>query len=629
MVTAAGDRPLIEMGSRRTHEEAAVAAARAAYLAGFSSTSNLEAGRRYGMPTAGTAAHAFTLLHDTEAAAFRAQVDALGDRHHAAGRHLRHRPRASGPRSRSPARTLGAVRIDSGDLAVLTREAREQLDSLGAHQHQDRAVRRPGRVRDRRRCPAPRSTSTGWAPSLVTGSGAPTAGMVYKLVEVDGRPVEKRVGDKATHGGRKSALRRHRATGTATEEVLVSRGRPELGPHDRLLQVPLMRGGKRLESDATDLGAAGARLADALRYRTVGGAEAVPGRAGPADRAAGRSPMSHDGHRRGRAERLHRGRLAGRPRRCRGRRGDHRPPPDQPYDHVVATRDHHIDPGTHFAAAAGLRARPGRRTAWSAPAGSSCTPELDRSLLEAVFDKGEYAAAYSGFEGRGPGGAGLADWLRSAGVDAVEVMGPTTDHCVVATALDAAREGFATTVLLDLTAGVARRHHRRRPRPARGRRHHPARHPGRRLTVTRGRATAARAGIQRPRAGRGRVRLLRLHRLVRVVRTQAEHELQRVQVGAALRLASLGRAASTTTPSPASRTSSAASARSRPRRSAPAAPRTTRRSAPAPARGHRRRPPRRRSGRSAGRPRSPAGSRPGSPAAARPPAAPRPGRRRW
>jgi nicotinamidase/pyrazinamidase len=124
------------------------------------------------------------------------------------------------------------------------------------------------------------------------------------------------------------------------------------------------------------------------------------------------------------------------------------------YDHVVATRDHHIDPGRHFAAT------PDYVDTWPAhcvvgTGGVELHPDLDRSLLEAVFDKGEYQAAYSGFEGRGPGGVGLAEWLRGAGVDAVEVMGLATDHCVVATALDATREGFATTVRLDLTAGVA------------------------------------------------------------------------------------------------------------------------------------------------------------------------------
>lgn len=124
------------------------------------------------------------------------------------------------------------------------------------------------------------------------------------------------------------------------------------------------------------------------------------------------------------------------------------------YAHVVATRDHHIDPGSHFSAT------PDFVTSWPAhcvvgSGGEELHPALDRSRVEAVFDKGEHAAAYSGFEGHGPAGATLADWLRGAGVDAVEVMGIATDHCVAATALDAVREGFAVTVRLDLTAGVA------------------------------------------------------------------------------------------------------------------------------------------------------------------------------
>ena len=263
MATAAGGRPLIEMGSRRTHEEAAVAAARAAYIAGFSSTSNLEAGRRYGVPTSGTAAHAFTLLHDSEADAFRAQVDALGvgttllvDTYDIA-RGIRTAIEVAGP-------SLGAIRIDSGDLTVLAREARELLDSLGATRTRIILSGDLDEFAIAGLSGAPVDVY-GVGTSLVTGSGAPTAGMVYKLVEVDGRPVAKRSEHKATQGGRKTAVRRHRATGTATEEVLVSRGRPELGPHDRPLQVPLMRGGKRVESDATEMGAARARLAAALR----------------------------------------------------------------------------------------------------------------------------------------------------------------------------------------------------------------------------------------------------------------------------------------------------------------------------------------------------------------------------
>lgn len=124
------------------------------------------------------------------------------------------------------------------------------------------------------------------------------------------------------------------------------------------------------------------------------------------------------------------------------------------YAAVAATRDHHVDPGAHFSA------HPDYVTSWPAhcvvgSGGEELHPALDRSLVDAVFDKGEHAAAYSGFEGHGPSGAGLADWLRSRGVDAVEVMGIATDHCVAATALDAVREGFAVTVRLDLTAGVA------------------------------------------------------------------------------------------------------------------------------------------------------------------------------
>ena len=124
------------------------------------------------------------------------------------------------------------------------------------------------------------------------------------------------------------------------------------------------------------------------------------------------------------------------------------------YDTVVATRDHHIDPGAHFSPT------PDFVTSWPAhcvvgSGGEELHPALDRSYVAAVFDKGEHAAAYSGFEGHGPDGVGLADWLRAAGVDAVELMGIATDHCVVATALDAAAAGFAVTVRLDLTAGVA------------------------------------------------------------------------------------------------------------------------------------------------------------------------------
>jgi nicotinamidase/pyrazinamidase len=123
------------------------------------------------------------------------------------------------------------------------------------------------------------------------------------------------------------------------------------------------------------------------------------------------------------------------------------------YHHVVATRDHHIDPGSHFAE------HPDFLETWPAHCvvgtrGVELHPALDRRPLDAIFDKGEFAAAYSGFEGAADG-VPLADWLRERGVDAVDVVGIATDHCVRATALDAVGNGFVTRVLLPLTTGVA------------------------------------------------------------------------------------------------------------------------------------------------------------------------------
>jgi nicotinate phosphoribosyltransferase len=248
MVSAAGDRSLIEMGSRRTHEQAAVAAARAAYLAGFAGTSNLEAQRTYGVPSLGTSAHAFTLLHTDEhgpdeKAAFRAQVDALG-----VGTTLlvdtydittgvANAVEVAGP-------NLGAVRIDSGDLGVLARQVREQLDSLGATKTR---IVVSGDL-DEFSIAALRAEpvdSYGVGTSVVTGSGAPTASMVYKLVEVDGLPVEKRSSRKQSHGGRKQAVRTHKSTGTILEEIVHPYGRP-VDEEGRRLTVEFVRDGEQV-----------------------------------------------------------------------------------------------------------------------------------------------------------------------------------------------------------------------------------------------------------------------------------------------------------------------------------------------------------------------------------------------
>ncbi|MFD4444100.1 isochorismatase family protein [Nocardia sp. NPDC058519] len=124
------------------------------------------------------------------------------------------------------------------------------------------------------------------------------------------------------------------------------------------------------------------------------------------------------------------------------------------YDAVVATRDWHIDPGPHFST------DPDYVDSWPphcrvGTPGADFHPALDTSSIQATFSKGEYTAAYSGFEGTSADGTTLTDWLRAHNIDAVDVVGIATDHCVRATALDAAEAGFDTTVLLDLTAGVA------------------------------------------------------------------------------------------------------------------------------------------------------------------------------
>ncbi|GHF90566.1 isochorismatase family protein [Streptomyces thermodiastaticus] len=129
------------------------------------------------------------------------------------------------------------------------------------------------------------------------------------------------------------------------------------------------------------------------------------------------------------------------------------------YRHVVATRDRHIAPGGHFAEDPDyVHTWPAHCVAGTEGVGfhPNFAPAVASGAIDAVFDKGAYEAAYSGFEGREENGVPLADWLRGRSIDEVDVVGIATDHCVRATALDAVREGFRTRVLLDLTAGVAR-----------------------------------------------------------------------------------------------------------------------------------------------------------------------------
>jgi nicotinate phosphoribosyltransferase len=255
MTLVAGDRPCIEMGSRRTHEEAAVAAARAAYVAGFATSSNLAARQRYGVPSAGTSAHSFTLLHDTEEQAFRAQVDSLGvgttllvDTYDIAEA-VRLGVEVAGP-------ALGAVRIDSGDLGHLAHEVRAQLDSLGATGTRIIVTSDLDEFAIAALAAAP-VDGYGVGTQLVTGSGHPTCGFVYKLVAREDSSgqlvsVAKRSVDKTSVGGRKYALRRRDRAGTAEAEVVGIGHQPRDDGDDRPLLAPLVRAGMVVGRESLD-----------------------------------------------------------------------------------------------------------------------------------------------------------------------------------------------------------------------------------------------------------------------------------------------------------------------------------------------------------------------------------------
>lgn len=249
MAWAAQDRPLLEFGSRRTHEWSAVAAARAAYVAGFDATSNLEAGRRYGIPTLGTVAHAFVMIHDDEEAAFRTQVRASGEETtilvdtYDIPRGIRRAIAAGGT-------GLDSIRIDSGDLAEEAGRARALLDELGATGTRIIASGDLDEYALHRLRPAP-IDAYGVGTQLVTGSGHPTAGLVYKLVARGDQPGDeptipevKTSSQKATVGGRKRAARILR-DGVAVEERLTGWHEDPLGGAEgRPLQVPVIRGGE-------------------------------------------------------------------------------------------------------------------------------------------------------------------------------------------------------------------------------------------------------------------------------------------------------------------------------------------------------------------------------------------------
>lgn len=227
MTIAAHGRPCVDMGARRTHERSAVSAARAAYIGGFKGTSCLEAGKRYGIPTIGTAAHSFTLIHDSEEDAFRAQLANLGpgttllvdtyDVQRAVKRGVKLAREAGGE--------LGCVRLDSGDLVAEAFKVRALLDSLDAKSTKITVTNDLDEYAIAALGAAP-VDSYGVGTKMVTGSGIPTAALVYKLVQrvnEDGsvHDVAKRSSSKSTLGGRKFAGRARGEDGYATGELVV------------------------------------------------------------------------------------------------------------------------------------------------------------------------------------------------------------------------------------------------------------------------------------------------------------------------------------------------------------------------------------------------------------------------
>jgi nicotinate phosphoribosyltransferase len=281
MRSAAGSRGLVEMGSRRTQEESAVAAARAAYLAGFDATSNLAAGARYGVPTRGTAAHAFTLLHATEREAFAAQVASLGTSTtllvdtYSIRDGVQTAIDVAGP-------GLGAIRIDSGDLFTVAGEVRTQLDELGAV---DTRILLSGDLDEFSIAGLAHAPvdAYGVGTSVVTGSGTPTAELVYKLVAVADsaeagapmRGVAKLSAGKPTHKGRKWALRRIGADGRAEAELISTVHVPTGDENDRPLLVPLVVDGEVVGDEGLDV--VRARLVSALAELPAPARQLSPG----------------------------------------------------------------------------------------------------------------------------------------------------------------------------------------------------------------------------------------------------------------------------------------------------------------------------------------------------------------
>ena len=458
MVAAAGGRPIIEMGSRRTHEQAAVAAARAAYLAGFASTSNLAAARRYGVPTAGTAAHAFTLLHDDERAAFAAQLATMGtgttllvDTYDIT-RGIELAVEVAGP-------ALGAVRIDSGDLGVMARHAREQLDGLGA-------------------------TGT----RIVVSGDLDEFAIAALAARPGGRLRRRDVGrHRVRRADRGHGLQARRGGRPAGGQALGAQGRARAAARRRCARTSRAAPRSRrssLAGGAADTGRGRAAAAGAAGARRRAGRR-------PADLDEAREhlraatvTLPWDGLKLSRGEpaiptrvvglirslgRPHAWRSSWSTSRTTSARADRWPSPaaaevaraitaqlaEGGFDHAVATRDHHIDPGAHFSDHPDFVDTLAARTAWSARPASTCTRSSTRRPSRRCSTRASTPPRTRGSRRRAtacrwPSGCATATSTASR-----SSASPPTTACAPPRWTPPA-QGFATTVRLDLTAGVAR-----------------------------------------------------------------------------------------------------------------------------------------------------------------------------
>jgi putative nicotinate phosphoribosyltransferase len=485
MVHAAAGRPIIEMGSRRTHEQSAVAASRAAYITGFASTSNLAAGYLYGVPTVGTAAHAFTLAHDTEAEAFRNQIEA-----HGTGTTLlidtydieQGIRNAVAVAQEFGATGPGAIRIDSGDLNEEARKARVLLDSLGAT---DTRITVTSDLDE--------YVMTDLADAPIDGYGVGTrlvtahpVGFVYKLVAIEStethygadgepqkwtvmRPVAKKASGKASVGGRKSAYRETNADGIAVREVFtVNNNCINFKGRSRLMQVPVVLRGKVVHNPS--LAAIRAYHAQSMSELPV---EALNVSDGEPYLTAELSPAIKEGFTMPNETKrallvvdvqndfVEGGSLAvtgG--KQVAANITDYLAANAGKYDLIVASKDYHDAEGTNN----GHFHKPGEDpdfvTTWphhcvAGTNGSEYAPEFDTSAVNVHIRKGQGEPAYSMFEGIDENGRILADILHREGITDVDVVGIATDYCDKATALDGRKHSLGVRLLTSMVAGVA------------------------------------------------------------------------------------------------------------------------------------------------------------------------------